>query len=179
MKRIMTILLLISIVLIILNGCVPTAKSPENNQAEYELQILKNEINSVNRVYNKSLKTAVDKYCENYLSFSGALDIQNISRLEPYLTPEFYKELANRNYNEGSPRRKGYAQNTSVDELYYENLARKYNQNHFFDTIQVLAICYQSVTTPTSSNSKKVIYQFNMKYIDNHWLIHEVKIFKE
>ena len=175
MKRIV-VFLIVCVIMFTGTGCAfHTSSSTEDNiKLKTELENLKEKINGINTVYEKSLVTAINKYCQNYLSYEQKVDADNVQKIRNYITSDYYNILINQPFNEGNIKQGDYSQQTALHEIYYENISDSMNKNSTLSTVNVLSVCYQSVIADNNTNSCCIIYKFKMVY-NNQWLIANVE----
>lgn len=184
MKKALFILLLLSILISIfsMTGCdnnvnvtqhiVASADTVQSATVDIDKIIeennsLKEELEAANRIYDNSLKNAVNTYCEKYLSYSGSATY-NIDKVKNIVTESYYSELLSQLGHAKSDKDKDYEQSTGLDELYYaENSMPS-------DSIKVFAICKQTVIFDGEVKITDVIYTFYMNYENGIWKINSV-----
>ncbi len=128
---------------------------------------LKKNISEMQKIYDDSLNENIKTYTSNYLSYTGSA-LNNIKKIKDCVTDDYYNKLSS---NAGHARNTNtdYQQSTFVSELYYGDNSTPSNN------IKVLALCYQSVVNKNISETHTIIYMFDMKYINNQWLISGVE----
>lgn len=166
------IFVLSSIILIAICGCSIQDNQNGTNikQLESQLSEANDKVDDYERYYSKNIRTAIDKYCENYLSYDGKLNIKNVSQLKSYLTDSYYKSLKVKPYNEGN-NNQSFIQSTAVNELFYEDLSKKVSNS----SVRVAALCSQSSIAEDKTDSYDTVYLFTFSKIDNNWKINNVE----
>lgn len=157
--------------MLICSSCsIQDNKITDVRQLNSQLNEANNKVDDYERYYNKDIRKAVDKYCENYLSYDGKLNIKNVSQLKSYLTDSYYKSLKVKPYNEGN-NNQSFIQSTAVNELFYEDLSKKVSNS----SVRVAALCSQSSIAEDKTDSYDTVYLFTFSKIDNNWKINNVE----
>ena len=181
MKKVLFILLTLSILISIfsMTGCdnnvtvtQPIAASSDTVQTTVDIDniieennLLKQELADASKIYDDTLESAVNTYCEKYLSYSGSAT-DNIYKVENIITESYYNELLSQTGHQKSDD--DYEQSTGLDKLYYsENSLPS-------DNIEVIAICKQTVIYKDEIKNNNVFYTFNLVYDVDKWKINGV-----
>ncbi|MCH5300764.1 MAG: hypothetical protein J1E56_05530 [Ruminococcus sp.] len=140
-----------------------TTATADLSSVQNENNKLKESINEMQRIYEDSLYENIKTYTSNYLSYTGSA-LNNIEKIKSCVTDDYYKKLSS---NAGHARNTNtdYQQSTFVSALFYGDNSIPSNN------IKVLALCYQSVINKNISETHTIIYMFDMKYMNNQWLI--------
>lgn len=139
---------------------VDTTVSIDNLQSE--LSKLKDEYNKITKIYDDSLKKSINIYCENYLSFTGSAT-DNIEKIKDVVSEDYYEELLSQTGHKKSDEK--YEQSTGLDKLYYDNNSSP------SDSIEVIALCKQTIIYDDNVTTDDVTYVFDMLYKNDKWII--------
>lgn len=127
-----------------------------------ELSESKDKYSDITKIYDKSLEESINTYCEKYLSFSGSAT-DNIEKIKDVVSNDYYNELLSQTGHEQSDE--DYEQSTGLDKLYYDNNSSP------SDSIDVIALCKQTVIYDDDVTTDNVNYIFNMLYKNDKWVI--------
>lgn len=130
-----------------------------------ELSELKDKYSNITRIYDKSLKESINTYCEEYLSFTGSAT-DNIAKIKDVVSDEYYQELMSQTGHKKSDD--DYEQSTGLDKLYYDNNSSP------SDSIEVIALCKQTVIYDDEVTTDNVTYIFDMLYKSGKWVINGI-----
>ncbi|MBR1730998.1 MAG: hypothetical protein IJ725_01005 [Ruminococcus sp.] len=167
------ILLPIICIILVLSGCsniINNDDSEKEGELSAQLSEAQEKVNYYENYYSKDIETAIDKYCEFYLSYDGKLNQDSVKKLEKYITTEFYNELASKPYNENESENSNTLQSTAVVKLFYEEITQSVPSKH-----TVAALCSQSVVNDDNTDSYNIVCLFEFKKADNKWLINSVE----
>lgn len=175
------IFILAFVYILLLTGCSFSPKTMDNgvdiNRIKEERDNLQQEVDSYNKIYDDSLSDTINQYCEHYLTFDGKVTEKNVKQLKNFLTDDYFKELYEKPFNEGSAKESAYYQSTAVDELFYGNIADQLKRAGTINNVDVIAFCYQNITTDEQSTSDSVLYKFNLQLQETRWKISSVESF--
>lgn len=130
-----------------------------------ELSEVKDKYSNITRIYDKSLKESINTYCEEYLSFTGSAT-DNAKKIKDVVSDEYYEELMSQTGHKISD--KDYEQSTGLNKLYYDNNSSP------SDSIEVIALCKQTIIYDDKVTTSDVTYIFNMLYKVGKWVINGI-----
>lgn len=117
-------------------------------------------------IYNTSLEDNIKKYCEMYLS-SDKNHAKSIETIKDIVTTSYYERQKNiENYLLPDPDFQG---STSLSKVYYDTIVENTKK------IEVAALCNESLIFNDQTSSYTTFYIFDMEYINDTWLINDVR----
>ncbi len=143
---------------------IDSAVDIEKLQSDYTT--LESKYNDVTKIYDDTLEKSINTYCEKYLSYNGSA-VDNIKNIKDVVTDTYYSELMSQTGHQKSLD--NYEQSTGIVKLYYSNYSSP------SDSIEILALCKQTVIYNNEVNTSNAVYTFDMMYKNNRWLINETK----
>lgn len=151
------------------NTETPDSASKSTTVSIEEMQIqlseIKDKYNGIMKMYDDSINSSIDTYCEEYLSYYGSAT-NNIDKIESIVTESYYSKLQSQTGHQKSDNT--YEQSTGVEKLYYSNYSSPTN------TINIMAHCKQTVIFNNEVTTSDVGYSFGMVYENNIWKIDSV-----
>lgn len=143
-----------------------TNTNQTQNKYKDEYESLKSEYDNLIKIYDEHLSEAINTYCEKYLTYTGnATD--NVSKIKDIVSENYYTALKTQEGHKAYD--KDYEQATGAEELYYAKPVSPY------DSINVAAICKQTIIFDNDVTTNTIIYIFNMKYQNDNWKIDSVE----
>ncbi len=179
MKKIICILLIAST--LFMSACTnqtntetpdsaPKATTVSIEEIQAQLSELKGKYSDIIKMYDNSINSSIDIYCEEYLSYYGSAT-NNINKIQSIVTEHFYRELLTQIGHQKPDTT--YEQSTGVDNLYYSDYSSPTN------SINIMAHCKQTVIFNNEVTTSDVGYIFDMEYENNTWKINSVdRIFR-
>ncbi|MBQ2972376.1 MAG: hypothetical protein IJE16_07505 [Ruminococcus sp.] len=174
MKRIIPIISMITALTVLFCGCAlsnnentDSTTQATSDETSFISTTGNSNINDVLRIYEESLKTNIELYCEEYLTYQGS-PTSELDVIESIITDDYYEQIkATSNYRTED---KDYEQATALNTLYYSDYSTA-SKNE-----KVLAQCYQTIIVDNKSTTYNTFYIFNMKYDEEKgWLIDSVE----
>lgn len=176
MKKILYYLLTASLLISCLAACsikstdsdstIDTAVTEETAVNIYDLQDkynqLKSDYDSIAKIYDDTLESSINTYCEKYLSYSGSAT-DNIDSIKDVITNSYYNELMSQTGHQKYDD--DYEQATGLYKIFYENYSSP------SDNIEVISLCKQTVILDDKVTTEDAVYIFEMLYENNKWII--------
>ncbi len=176
MKRIICFIPILISFILVLSACInqKSTETPDSaskattvsiEEIQAQLSELKGKSSNIMKMYDNSINSSIDTYCEEYLSYYGSTT-NNINKIQSIVTESFYSELLTHTGHQKSDNT--YEQSTGVENLYYSDYSSPTN------TINIMAHCKQTVIFNNEVTTSDVGYSFGMVYENNTWKINSV-----
>ncbi|MGN1468194.1 MAG: hypothetical protein ACI4W1_07790 [Ruminococcus sp.] len=146
-----------------LENTVAEPTTVDISELQNENEQLKNNTAELLKIYDNSLQKSIIEFTDIYLSYEGSA-LNNIDKVKPYVTEDYYSELVSKS-GHAKNTNVSYRQSTAIDSIYYSDYSVP--SNH----CDIAALCYQTTVYNNTSETKTVLYIFNMTYNENSWLI--------
>ena len=140
----------------------PKTTAVSIEEIQIQLSELKGKYRDIMKMYDNSINSSIDTYCEEYLSYYGSAT-NNIEKIKNIVTERFYSELLTQKGYLKSDNT--YEQSTGVEKLYYSDYSSPTN------SINIMAHCKQTVIFNNEVTTSDVGYIFDMEYENNTWRI--------